>query len=149
MKVLIIMFIAHFVADFLMQDRETAKNKSTQFRYLFKHLMDIYSVFLLSLLYFTGIYLAVKLAFCNMIIHGMIDWNIWRGYKWSVVRRITKSIKGPLFVYNLTDNKFESHAFQDALKNWKYWEDHWFYATIGFDQLLHGLTIIGLVWYFV
>ena len=35
-------------------------------------------------------------------------------------------------------------ALRDMAVNWKYWEDHWFYTTIGFDQLLHVLTIILL-----
>ena len=36
-------------------------------------------------------------------------------------------------------------ALQENIKNYKYWEDHWFYTTIGFDQLLHSATIILLL----
>ena len=55
----------------------------------------------------------------------IIDASIWNIYKWSVYLRDKTATK----------------------ENWKYWEDSWFYTTIGFDQLLHGITIIAILEY--
>jgi len=60
----------------------------------------------------------VEFAACNALIHMLIDKNIWTIYKY--IRR--------------DENK----------KTFKYWEDHLFYSTIGFDQLLHIATLIFL-----
>lgn len=67
-------------------------------------------------------------ALANAAIHGVIDWNIWRLYKLSVIKRFPGLKEGD---------------------EYKYWEDHWFYSTIGLDQLLHILTIITIFSFFI
>jgi hypothetical protein len=62
--------------------------------------------------------------------------------------RITKEVNVEYAVKFLRSGKHYP-AFKDATykwkaASWKYWEDHWFFTTIGFDQLLHGLTLIYL-----
>ncbi len=111
-------FILHFIADFLLQSREVATNKSSNINYLLTHCGILGVVFILGLYSFIG-FNAIILACLNTIIHGAIDWNIWKVYKYF--RR------------------------KEDIKTFKYWEDSLFYATIGFDQLLHSLTLIGLV----
>jgi len=105
---LILLFITHFVADFLFQTREMAKNKSSNFIYLTAHSFIIFISFLWA---------GIEFAVFNALAHFVIDAYIWNAY--TFLRR--KS--GPDF---------------------KYWEDSLFYNFIGFDQLLHGLTIIYL-----
>jgi hypothetical protein len=65
----------------------------------------------------------LKFAIKNALIHMLIDGTIWNGYKLSVKLR-------------------DKNA---TASTWKYWKDHWFYVTIGFDQLLHVLTIVWLL----
>jgi hypothetical protein len=75
------------------------------------------------------------LALGNSIIHGVIDSVTWKLYKLSVILRKPKE----LFERVEPDNP----AIKTAMK-FKYWEDHFFYLTIGLDQLLHVSTIILL-----
>lgn len=142
------MFVLHFVADFIFQSREMGQKKSSEWTWLAKHLMIQHAVFLVFLAPFVGIKLALIFATVNALIHGLIDWNIWRLYKLSAHIRIKKDIavldkimvKDPM----IDHEGLMEEAYQDKVKNWKYWEDHLFYTTIGFDQLLHGLTLILL-----
>ncbi len=141
MKILVIMFCSHFIADFLLQSREMGKRKSTEFRVLMTHISIQLNVMYLVLWYFIELNLALHIAFCNMAVHGVIDWYIWRGYKLGASYRIKKGIDKHL--YETVELKEGPQLI------WKYWEDHWFYTTIGFDQLLHGLTLIILWSYFI
>ena len=67
----------------------------------------------------------LKFAVLNALFHAVIDGTIWNLYKISVFLRDKTATK----------------------ENWKYWQDSWFYTTIGFDQFLHGATIILLMEY--
>ena len=129
----------HFIADFLLQSREMGKKKSSELRWLLAHLSIQFTVFLL---------VGWKFALVNALIHGLIDWNIWKLYKLFVHLRLDKrtSIEYAVrFVYTQKHNKrWRKAMYNRHVKNFQYWEDHWFYATIGFDQLLHGLTLVYL-----
>ncbi len=71
------------------------------------------------------------------IIHCFQDWFIWRGYKWLVLQQLKKE--------ELGCNNTELYEYIDYGEGgWHYWEDSKFYATIGFDQLLHFITIMVL-----
>ena len=116
---LIFAIILHFISDFLLQSREVAKNKSSSWKHLGKHIGIIFVCFLPF---------GLKISAANAIVHGVIDKFIWNLYKYNVMKRISKDKK------HLLIDQLEAKA------NWKYWEDHWFYATIGLDQLLHTLS---------
>lgn len=128
MVTLIYLCILHFISDFILQSREMGTKKSEQVVWLLRHLIYIQMVFTFGLapLLFTGLSGEKYLLFLvlNTIIHGIIDWNIWKLYKLSVLYRFINR------------------------DNFKYWEDHLFYTTIGFDQLLHISTLIFL-WNFL
>lgn len=118
---LVLLIVIHVVFDFVLQSRNTAKNKSSSFSYLAGHLFIILFGLLLYgvLCGYTkeqGLYFAIL----NTIAHGLIDWNIWRLYKLSVARR-----------YPSADMSFE------------YYNDSMFYNFIAFDQALHGFCYIG------
>ena len=136
--------VLHFVADFLLQSREMGKKKSSEWKWLGKHLAIQYIVFSIGLTA-TGYYHQNSFNFVllNTLIHGVIDWNIWKLYKISAGYRIKKEL---LKAGGFFDKEKEKAAILEASKTWQYWEDHWFYATIGFDQLLHMSTIVVL-WY--
>ena len=124
-----LLLVTHFVADGLLQSREMGKKKSSEPIWLAKHLAIQFIAFLLATVFFTRY--ALPFALANAAIHGIIDWNLWRGYKLYAYKAIKNNPKHPL----LTGSKTEP---------WKYWEDHWFYTTILFDQMLHGLTLVYL-----
>jgi hypothetical protein len=116
----------HFIADFLLQSRDMGKKKSTDFKVLLQHLGILWYVVGFGLMPAIGIEKAILISGLNTLIHGIIDWNIWKGYKVTVALR-------------------DDSATPDT---WKYWEDYWFYATIGLDQLLHAVTLVKLIGWF-
>jgi hypothetical protein len=149
--------VLHFIADGLLQSREIGKKKSIEFKWLLRHLMIQVAVFFIGIglflvtsiytsaqipLFFItlySLYKGIMFALWNAIIHGIIDWHIWRGYKLLVMKRIQKNPDHEL----LADDPY------DKANPWKYWEDKFFYDTIMLDQLLHGITIVGLaLWMF-
>lgn len=117
-----ILFSFHFIFDFLLQSRTTAKNKSSNMRYLLGHLFCIMFGILLAGMFFESMTPSqvFKFALINTILHGLIDWNIWNVYKLTVIKR-----------FPVATDKFE------------FWEDSWFYAFIGLDQLLHSLCYLS------
>ena len=128
---LAVLFVTHYVADFLLQSRDMGKKKSSEPRYLFAHLFIQFMLF--------WPVAGFKFALMNAAIHGVIDWNIWRGYKYYAYKRIAAEAAK----FNLSGDD-RAKWIAESGKNWQYWEDHWFYSTIGFDQLLHALTITFL-----
>jgi len=142
MWTLIAMLVTHFVADFLLQSREMGKKKSSEPKWLLAHLAIQFACFLLY---------GWKFALLNTLVHGAIDWHIWRLYKLSVYVRIKRSVakleqtfaKKEGVAAWFTEAQREQQYDHEA-NTWQYWEDHWFYATIGLDQLLHMITIVVL-----
>ena len=160
---LVWLMVLHFIADFILQSREMGKKKSSEPKWLLKHLGIQLGVMFIGLaipLFFNtmdtitaacpGCYtdaqvlgtssivaliVAFRIAFLNALIHGLIDWNIWKLYKISAYLRIKKEAK---------EGNFGLAWIAESGKNWQYWEDHWFYTTIGFDQLLHVSTLLLL-----
>lgn len=118
--ILIWMVVLHFISDFLLQSREMGQKKSSELKWLLKHICIIFSVFLVGLITVYSAFL--KFSLLNAIIHMVIDANTWKFYKLSVIKRNPTA----------------------TTETWKYWNDPWFYHTIGLDQTLHILTIIVL-----
>lgn len=120
---LIVLLLTHGIFDFLLQDRETAKKKSSSIHHLGGHLFTIYvglSLYALISNEYTHIQ-GFSFAVLNTILHGVIDWNIWKGYKYSVIKR-----------------------FPNATSDYPYQDDSWFYNFIMLDQVLHGLCYLGI-----
>lgn len=147
MKLLLLYFVAHFVADFLLQPRKMGKLKSEKPLWLLGHLAIQFAVFYP----FAG----WKFALANAAIHGVIDWNIWRLYKLKVYYQLRAVCR--IEVEKTCQSRFEDYRVVGAelvkqkiiqySELWEYWNDHWFYATIGLDQLLHAVTLILLATY--
>lgn len=141
MFALALMFLLHFIADFIFQSREMGKKKSYDFLVLLNHINIQFWTMWMGLLLTLGVLPSFKIAFCNMVIHGVIDWYIWRAYKIYAGYRIKHGIDKHLQL------NYEAPGAPE--RGWLYWEDHWFYTTIGFDQMLHGLTLIVMFGLFV
>lgn len=144
-SVIALLLVTHFIADFVLQSRDMGKKKSSEPFYLFAHLIIQFLAFLLAVAFISpGV--AVWFAFTNAAIHGVIDWNLWRLYKASAYMRILKIVAKK---YGMWSQPPENDPNVKAeIAAWQYWEDHLFYTTIGFDQLLHGLTLVTLAWWF-
>lgn len=141
MILLAYMMVIHFVADFLLQSREMGKNKSIYFKVLLQHIGIQFAMFALLLSPFLGIKMAIIFALYNSAVHGVIDWYIWKGYKLFAGYKLLKDITKD---YPEISEKDKNGLLAERAKNFKFWEDHWFFATIGLDQLLHTVTIINL-----
>jgi len=144
----------HFVADFLLQSREMGKKKSSEPHWLFAHLLIQWLVVGLGACLVMPAGMVIWFTTFNALIHGVIDWNIWNFYKLSVKYRLLK-IKPEDFNYtteaewHVATTGSQADYLAMAGRNWKYWDDHLFYTTIGFDQLLHSITIVLLARLFI
>ncbi|MDD3412526.1 MAG: DUF3307 domain-containing protein [Lachnospiraceae bacterium] len=151
-----------YIADFILQDRKTAQNKSKNIHTLMYHVNII-----IGLLFFpcwivfglkfgagVGFIMAIFFSVFNGLIHGVIDWNIWKGYK----KHVAKNIK--LYFETIApddlDEKYSSikdYTEEELkfvfMKEKMYAEDKKFYDTIGLDGYLHTLTIILLYAWFI
>jgi len=105
---------AHFVGDWWFQSRWMATNKSSNKSVLLQHILIVTAFISIPVLFYVPFTQAVLLLIVNGILHGLIDWNIWRGYKSKVP----------------TD--------------FEYWKDKRFYDTIASDQLLHIVILLIL-----
>lgn len=128
------LLVLHFIADFVLQPREMGVKKSSDLRWLGGHLAIQFLIFapLTSILF----------ALANCAIHGVIDWFIWRGYKWTVVKCIYKDSEGRDCHSLISDTDYS--FVPPRLGEWRFWLDHLFYITIGLDQMLHGITLVLL-----
>jgi len=147
-KVLAVMLTCHFIADFLLQSREMGKEKSYRFTVLCRHIGIQLAVLTIGLaICGLPIETIIIISGLNASVHGLIDWNIWRGYKLYSQYRITNGIDKHLVKGTILEHTGYKHYKE--VPNFTYWDDHWFYVTIGLDQLLHGLTLIALAGLFI
>ena len=120
---LVALFATHAVADFFLQSRSMAENKSKDSYVLFQHMGVHYLAFLLM-----GWTLGLEakwymnLALYNALIHGSIDWFLWRGFKRTVEYRYG----------HLADTYYE------------YQKDYLFWWFLGTDQFLNISTIVAI-----
>jgi hypothetical protein len=118
---MVALFGAHYVGDWLCQPRWMAMNKSVSPKVLLQHLSIVTAcLYFPTMLYCQlhgqeGMSVLFKLS-VNALVHGLIDWNLWKHYK----RKVYK-LENP--------------------KDFKFWEDKSFYDTIGFDQFMHVATL--------
>jgi hypothetical protein len=109
------LIVTHLVGDFLLQPRWMASNKSSKVLPWLSHVVVII-VSLIPCTYFFS--LPAMLPLYYGLLHGAQDALIWKAYKYYFSRRTTQI-------------------------NW--YEDYWFYTTIGLDQALHLLTLMYLI----
>jgi hypothetical protein len=111
----------HALADFVLQDREMALNKSKKLSVLAEHCLHHAALFFVVLLFLASFKEAILYSGVNAILHGIVDWNIWRGFK-------------------------NAHADKD-IATFRYWEHPTFWQTIGCDQALHYTCLILTAWW--
>jgi hypothetical protein len=136
---LLVLMFAHLVADFFMQSREMGRNKSKKPGWLLRHVgihVAVFATFVYIALAASlggtsaphSVLLLTSLIFAaiNGVFHGVVDLTTWNLYALSVKYRA----KHGHIPYDRDPVKF------------RYWEDHWFYVTIGVDQFLHVAHIL-------
>lgn len=151
---LIVILIAEYVGDFLLQNREMALNKSKDITVLFAHLVQIFIMLCIGL-YIAIIvwfqipaYVAILFSLSYCLIHGIQDWYIWKGYQRIVYHRFKNKVESA----KDKDGKYHhEYSHNQAIqycelfkKNKDYAEDKVYYDFIGLDRLLHIITIIIL-----
>ena len=125
------LIVLHFIADFLLQTRDMGRLKSSRWDYLLAHISIIFIAF--------AIFYGPMFAFWNALFHAIIDRNVWNLYKYSAYFRIRKIVAKKFGSWTQPPEKDPNILAEIA--NWKFWEDKVFFDTIGFDQMLHGVTL--------
>ena len=115
----IALMIIHWVADFVIQTRQEAKNKSTSNKYLLLHTVK-YSLLYISFFPLIGraVFLFIGITFIS---HTIIDY---------FTSRVNKNLWTKREMLKVIDKDLSSR-----------WE-HLFWCTIGFDQCLHIIQLI-------
>jgi len=155
-------FVLHFIADWALQSKEMSRNKSLKFKVLLQHASIHLAVFSIGFLVITSLKFAVMFALANAVVHAFVDWYLWRAYKISVILRAHFLIPKekweewgipPIRVSN-PFRGFSSHI-KELMKmaigerimtylttEFKYWDDYLFGFMLGFDQMLHGVSLV-------
>jgi hypothetical protein len=125
----ILLLFSHFLGDWIFQSREIAENKSKNFCVLLKHLLYVHlTLFPICFYIFNfDIVNTLFVLFFNAILHGIIDWNIWKKY--------------PIIIKTLLLKKFSKEETDIKMQNFieynLYAKDYTFYTFIAVDQFLH------------
>lgn len=105
------LILAHFTGDWWWQSRHMAMNKSKDIMVLLTHLIQVSFFVLLAavLIYMpvAGDFTIYYKVLINAVLHGLIDWNIWKMYA------------------------------KDKPAGFEYWKEKTFYGIIAIDQFLH------------
>ena len=134
-----LLFLAHYIADFVLQSREMGQKKSKNYIFLFAHTWIIFGVIALAGLFvFDTSSIAIKFAFWNAVIHMIIDAISWNLYGYCVMGR-----KYGFDTLSKEDFNFKEKSAELATK-WEYWKDEWFMRTLGADQIAHIIVLYEL-----
>ena len=140
------LLIANYVGDFLFQSREMALAKSSDHRVMINHLFCIgvaLAIAAVSLKFIFPIAAGtiISLALPYLLLHGIQDWFIWRGYKKIAHKRLLKRL---VTDGNSSTDKGMEYLTKQFVEKREYAEDKVFYDFIGGDGLLHTLALIIL-----
>ncbi len=111
--ILLLILIAHFVGDFLLQSDEMAKNKSSSWVWLSLHVL-CYSGTLLILV---------------LLLEVTGEPDSWKPFEWVAINAVLH------FVTDAITSRGTAWLYKNN-------ERHWFFVLIGFDQLLHYAALI-------
>lgn len=159
-------FLLHFIADWALQSKEMSRQKSNKLTVLIQHVSIHLVVFFFGCLLIMSPANALMFALVNAVVHGVIDWYLWRGYKLSVFFRREQLIPKEKYEewgikpqeLTLKDYKemIKSQDFESGTEEMKYlktefkfWDDYWFGFMLGLDQLLHAATLAMVIALFI
>lgn len=143
-----------YYLDFKLQRREVAVKKSENFEFLSEHILSLigglfFPVWLVfGIKYGAGVggLMSMFYVVINGIIHGVIDWNIWRFYKRKLPSYVNK-------FFEATSGQEVVACPSEKLRLFKerryFADDPEFYNTIGLDRNLHFGTLFVLYCWFI
>lgn len=108
-SIIMLLFVLHFVGDFILQSDKMAQNKSTSLKWLSIHSAAYIVPFALVLPFCNAMEYLIPFLVANVLLHGLVD---------SITSKITSKL-------------------------WKEEKIHWFFTTIGYDQMTHALLLLG------
>lgn len=123
---LILIFVLHFIGDFLLQPYWMKIKKSRQAKVMFLHILLYFSVMVVGLSIFFKTPLAVLYGALNAIIHLVVDYASSRVISGSSQDLIVRD--GPEPIYERVDM-------------------HIPILLLGIDQLIHNISLI-VTWYY-
>ncbi|MBA2613585.1 MAG: DUF3307 domain-containing protein [Bacteroidetes bacterium] len=112
MIILLIIFIVHFLADFVFQSSKMATGKSKSLKWLSIHV---------------GVYASVSLL--TFIVLATLYGNILFAFYWWTINVVLH------FIVDFFTSKITSRFWEE--KNMRF-----FFVMIGFDQLIHNLCLV-------
>lgn len=124
---LILIFVLHFIGDFLLQPYWMKIKKSRQAKVMFLHILLYFSVMVVGLSIFFKTPLAVLYGALNAIIHLVVDYASSRVISGSSQDLIIRD--GPEPIYERVDM-------------------HIPILLLGIDQLIHNISLI-VTWYYL
>ena len=122
LNLIVILFVLHFLGDFLFQSRWMAENKGKNVLALSLH------VLIYSLVLFIGLYSYREIVGPNIL--SLVDQIKGDQLLWFVVINFLLH-----FVTDLTTSQFTRYFWE---KN----DKHKFFAVIGFDQCVHQICLM-------
>jgi hypothetical protein len=124
LEIAIILFMGHYIGDFVLQNRAIAENKSSSIPHLLVHGLLVGATMFVAL---TFLRLPISAVLVTVLVytalHCLQDKFIWK--------------------------MFEQKA---AEKAWTWGEpvfNRWFFRVLGLDQMLHMIVLFGLVFIFL
>jgi len=136
---LIYLLVLHFIADWAIQSPEMGRDKSKSYFVFLHHMWHHFAVFFIGVGLLFDINIAIIVSTLNVLLHGFIDFFIWRLYRVFVLARHYPMIQCYGRIYTM----------EHLEKRFKYWKDHWFGVFLGADQCLHFASLIlitAIVW---
>jgi len=120
----IILFISHYVGDFLLQRRKVALSKSKNMACLTEHVAIIFIVTTAAMFIFgKSLPLTIAAAAMYSFLHGVQDKIVWRGFNDMVI-----------------DNEWARNDTEF---------DGWFFRFLGLDQMLHMIILFAISFIFL
>lgn len=138
----ILLILAHFSGDWLLQTRAMAENKSRYFTTLLFHLALMLSPIaaVVIILHPMPANPLVGALFLYAVAHGIQDWYLWRFY--VQIRGGDNAFEVPTGGQPFWRGLQETKVYATPKLNMRH--DYAFYSTIAIDQMLH-LVVLFLI----
>lgn len=145
---LLCLLVVHYFGDFVFQSHWMASNKSKSNRALGAHVMAytltllVWCSAILFMLYGEPYFSVLAFVALNGAIHFAVDW---------ITSRHSAGFFGAAIFDTMAEARFRANYGQPpdhamGINPGRYW--HNFFLVIGYDQLLHGLTLGLTLWVF-
>lgn len=112
-NIIVLILLAHFVADFVCQSQKMASNKSKNIYWLLTHIL---------------VYTFVLFLFSTYVF-AYFEYNVLYWWLWTLANGVLH------FIVDYFTSKLNTYL-------WNKKEVHWFFVSIGFDQFIHYICLL-------